>query len=1020
MLFCLCSIAPLAARVPPEILAPFIDKLAILTHSQTIDTSVPNTALRMMLAALPHPSINSITSREVQNSYEAVSKVLIPRLVGPSGNSKRPTPQKGMIEDDPAKGFSSDAIDVLIEVVRSYGPMLKDTELADLQNTVMRVVDNDHAGTVVTKRALTAISTLSVYLSDAQLSTLVSSLIENFRSAHLTVNRRRHLIAMIAALARAVPTKFGPYLKTLTPFVLSAISEQELDEMEDDMSDAEQPDPKQDELREAALISLETLIGNCGNEIKPYLKDSIAAAIRFLKYDPNVAEVEDEEMGGTQDESSDDGATEEPDDDEDAYEDFEEEDGYSDIDDLSWKVRRCAAKVLYTIISNQASALDDGSIYSQIAPALLARFTKEREESVKVEVVATMTGLVKKTSEISTGYGPDALLSDARSRSSRKRRRQDSNAAMADFEAEVPTLYSAESPIAKPETPQAGPQAELARITPGIVQSLTKLWKGASIPLKQAAILLLKSLAVVRYGGLTDFLQRIEDPIADAFKTSGLSGGVNISAGMSSVSAGNLQIEALGLVAAISETHTSNTLLPFLIALIPGVVGSVNDRNYKVASEAFGAIEQIVKALTPPRVSANDQDLGLQLEKLYDVTVDKITDNSTDLEVRQCAIHVLAVMLSRTSGPEGAKFISPSQRLKALSVILERLKNETTRVAAGRATDDIALLSRSDKDVPTEWISGVTSELGTQLRKVDRTLRDVCLSALKSIAINTHTRSHLNKQAIESLANALLPLLRVDDLHLLTPTLIILARVLPCYGSNLVNDSMKAGLCSVVQGPLTGNALKAYLLLVRVIGEQGAGATLMKSFLQDVGVNGEPSVVGRAIGTLLVHGGSQVGVKTQDFLSELKTAQDNQRKCLALAILGEIGLRMGPSSSLTPDLFISSFGSTSEKVRLSAAVALGNAGASNIKSYFPVILEGLENSQTTKYLLLHSLKEILQHPENVREDVAPFAKRLWEILLAASDDEDNRAVGAECIGRLSLIDPAFYIPQIQVRNSNHC
>ena len=111
---------------------------------------------------------------------------------------------------------------------------------------------------------------------------------------------------------------------------------------------------------------------------------------------------------------------------------------------------------------------------------------------------------------------------------------------------------------------------------------------------------------------------------------------------------------------------------------------------------------------------------------------------------------------------------------------------------------------------------------------------------------------------------------------------------------------------------------------------------------------------------------------------------------------------------------MSNFKSKSDKVRLSAAVALGNSGASNIKVYLPVILEGLDKSSSSKYLLLHSLKEILQHHESVRPDVAPFATRLWQILLTASDDEDNRAVGAECIGRLALIDPGSYIPLLQV------
>ena len=106
-------------------------------------------------------------------------------------------------------------------------------------------------------------------------------------------------------------------------------------------------------------------------------------------------------MGGTQDDGSEDDATEEPDMDDDEFDDFEEEDGYSDVDDMSWKVRRCSAKLLYSLVSTygRSRVLDDAALYQQIAPALIARIDREREESVKLEVVSTLTALVRKTSE---------------------------------------------------------------------------------------------------------------------------------------------------------------------------------------------------------------------------------------------------------------------------------------------------------------------------------------------------------------------------------------------------------------------------------------------------------------------------------------------------------------------------------------------------------------------------------------------------------------------------------------------
>jgi cullin-associated NEDD8-dissociated protein 1 len=790
-----------------------------------------------------------------------------------------------------------------------------------------------------------------------------------------------------------------------------------------DYSQEDEHDPQADELQETALVTLEALISSCSTQMQSYLSNTIKSALRCLKYDPNVAELEeDEEMSGTQDDGSEDDATEEPEMDDDEFEDFEEEGGYSDVDDMSWKVRRCAAKLLYTVISTygRGRALDDASLYQQIAPAIVTRFNKEREESVKLELVSTLDALVRKTGEGSMIATSNGFLESvgSGSKNSRKRRRQDSDASMIDFEPSMGTSSAAGTPLASPSSPKTGAQSELANALPVIVRSLVKMWKQASIPLKQAIIVLLKSLALVRYGGLADHLQQIEDPIADVLKST-LATGSSAPVG-ASASAGTLQIETLSLIAAVVETHASEALLPFLIALIPGVIGAVNDRNYKVSSEALSAVEQIVKALTPPRVPAASQDLTSQLEKLYEVIYSRITDTSADLEVRQRAIHVLGVLIARSSGEQGSAFLSIQLRTKGLATLLDRLKNETTRLSAIRAVDDVAVLCSRKEDIDSAWVREVTAELGAQLRKSDRVLRSASLETLRSLSMNPNSRAHYDGATMKNLEECLLPLITVEDFHLLAPSLIILAKLIPGNAQLLVDNGLVASICSIVLNTLAGTVLKALLLLVRVIGEENSGSALMQKLLRDVGINGDTSVVGRAIGTLLVHGGTKLGVRMEDFLSELQTVDDPQRKCLALAILGESGLRMGTSSPLNPDVFIPHFSSKSEKVRLAAATALGNAAAGNVKAYLPTILDGLEKTQGQSYLLLHSVKELLQHPDMIRPDVAPSAAKLWQALLVVSKEEDNRAVGAECVGRLALVDPAAYIPHFQVRQPVSC
>lgn len=131
-----------------------------------------------------------------------------------------------MLEKDPAKGFSSDAIDVLVKVVTCFGPLLKESELGALQEAVMVIVNNETAGTVVTKRSLTAISALVLYFSDAQLNNFVTKISNDLASSDISIVHRRHLIALIGTIARSAPAKIGPHIPTLVPYVFSALGEE--------------------------------------------------------------------------------------------------------------------------------------------------------------------------------------------------------------------------------------------------------------------------------------------------------------------------------------------------------------------------------------------------------------------------------------------------------------------------------------------------------------------------------------------------------------------------------------------------------------------------------------------------------------------------------------------------------------------------------------------------------------------------------------------------------------------------
>lgn len=1066
------SFGPLTRRTSPTLKPALLNRLCQLTIKPDTDSSLAFAALRLCIANMRQPSSAGGVTNEVTDDYRAIREVLLKWLLG-GDNVPEVGTVSSLLSKEKGRTYSSEAIDVARDVVRIYGVLISPADLEKLLMRAMNILCDDGAGSVAIKRVLLMVQEMAPRFTEAHWDRFIKYLKAGFTRKGVTDHQRKNLISTIGMVCRGEPHKLGTYLADLTGYVLDPVSAEET--MGDTDEDEDEHDAQADELKEFAFLTMDTLLSSCQLQMQPYLSECMNAALRYIKYEPNLAgfDADDEEMEDAND--ADFGGS---DVDEDEFDDYEDADE-SDSDDVSWKVRRAAAKVLGTVVMTPASVAADGvsvsnekSIYTQIVPTLLSRLTKEKEDAVKVEIVTCLVGLVKRSykdgaldaaaADLANYDDTASLLPidlSERMRSSRKRRRGDDDIDMitddqfdaandVDYEAQIAAcpasfIREASPMVTSPSTSFESEDAkDFEKLISPLINALVKAWKNASLTLRQSTLVLLKTLAVAKPGALMVHLEQIQVPIKEALKSisTSTSLGARVDTGVGSASGAasvaGLCIESLGLIGVIAATYTraclgneevdAVTLLTFLEDIIPGIVEGVDGRNVKVAVEGLIAIERIEKALTPRQGNKASAILSAattvasvqkQLETLFEFVVRKIGDNNTDSDVRKSAIHVLGVVLSRTSGSQGQALLSSESRLRGLNILLDRVRSELTRVAAIKAVEDVALFATRPEDVPGPWLLDITFELAGQLRKSDRALRGSALDALKSIAVNGNTRAHLDasEESVQKLSTSLFPLLSTKDSNMLAYALVIYTKILPGHVSSVLSDEFVLGMCDVVRVSISGMTLKAFLLLVRVISEQGAGNTLLGAFLKDVGVAGDPGVLGRAIGTILVHGGPEIPVKVQDFSEELSTAEDPARKCLALGVLGEVGLRMGPKSNLSPEIFLSNFNSSSDNVRLSAAVALGNSGANNVRVYLPVILSGLQNSAALQYLLLHSLKEILHHPAKVREEVRPFAETLWGTLLKASGSVDNRAVGAACIGRLALIEPGLYLPRLKVR-----
>ncbi|KAK4164937.1 putative cullin-associated NEDD8-dissociated protein [Cladorrhinum sp. PSN259] len=998
-------IGPLIARVSSQLYIPTMEKLASLKLNNSLDNSIPSLAMRAMVTALPRPVPGAPHSKDVVEAYASISKALIPRFVGRMSSPGQAVPGFLDLEEG-----SSDYMDVLIEVVKCFGPMLQTYEIEALHNAIVTLVEKDNGTSVTKKRAVVAISMLAHFLSDDLLTAFITRSEGVLLHPNLPAITRRLYITILGSMARSIPHRFGNHLSKLAPIILSALSDQELQAQLDQISEGGESGLEFNEVREAALVALEAFLAACPNQMRPFTNESIESCLRYLKFDPNYAFDEDDEMEEEEEE-------EEEDDDDD---EFEADGGFDDDDDASWKVRRCAAKALHTIISTRSTGdlLDSGVLYSKVAPALVKRFD-EREENVRLEVLSATSLLIRKTGE---GVIHQFSIDDSQSEYvnqlplSRKRRRQSSVGGAAALASPSLAGTGLTSPTTE-NVPATGPRADLAALTPTIVKSVAKLLKGKLIPTKQASVKLLDDIIAVQRGGLEDYFDQVLDYVIDAIKpTSAASTSASLTSagGSASATAVTLRIAALRLTSNIVKNHSSTTLQPHLPKLVTDVVSVARDRFYKISSEAVQTIEEVVKSITPPRARLTAHKFKGELQKLYDLVIDRTTANDADAEVRQKAIHALGTLLARTSGSEGSGLLSEDKRKAALGFLLERLKNETTRLAAVRAIDTIAAMSPGTVQLEPEWIRQVTVELAAQLRKSNRALRGSSIMALKHLILSPSAVGALDEQTTQTVITALAPVINNNDAQLLGPGLLVIAHLANEKPKVVITPQLVAAICVLLQSTVAGTVLESLLIFVTNAGQVGHGKLLMEGLLQKVGVGGEPSVVGKVIGTLLVASGDSAGVTLDSFVGEVKTsAGDQARASLALAVIGEVGLRLGAKFPVKPSLFLEQFTNEYDKVSVAAAVALGRAGSGNVSVYLPVILQSLEKKGSTQYLLLQSVKEILQQAALSSTDISQFTPAIWDRVLTLIDVEDNKAVCAECIGRMVIIDPKTYMPKLE-------
>jgi cullin-associated NEDD8-dissociated protein 1 len=853
-------------------------------------------------------------------------------------------------------------LDVLGDFFSRFPAIIgSDTELQKRSlKILLGALENNRAA--VRKRAMLALSALGSSSTSEVFTTLAEFIAGALSAKGSNIELIKIVVQLLGALAKVCPRRLGRRLPEFMPRLLAIITSEKAEE--------------EDELREACLQSMESIILRCPTEVTPFVTQIVEVAITLLKYDPNYA------GGGESDEEMVDGDDFEDDD------DLVDEQGYSEDDDISWKVRRGSAKLLATIISTRSELLL--SLITSISPALVLRFS-EREESVRLEVMQTFMALLRQVQL----YGGTAQATEVMRQSPGALKRK----------------WNEEDAMQAAIANEGSPVSQIKVLEPAIAKTLAKELVSKSMATRFSSYAVLRELMVVLRGGLDEHIGLLLGQTDQSLK------GVDSNSGPSA----NLKAEVLSFLQILFRFHSPTLFESHLDQLVPFIITVINDKLHRDTIEGLNVSTELVKVLRPIDQAAST-NMGGRYKKyiieLYKATTSRVARSDSDQEIKEKAIATLGALLSH-AGDDLA-----NEHKECLPLILERLNNEVTRLAAVKVIAQIAaspVCKGKQMDAFTESAIG---EVAVLLRKNSRPVRVAsfdCLAALirRSISTLSEASATLVVKEIEPLL-AQESNLNLASLALLNIILIIDAK----RAVSSIEKSILPVVYTLVCSPLLqGLALESILsFFSHLLSLDPANASkVLASLTATIQPNSVQvlhySTVAQCIGAVVKAApdtSAEVIAAAQKVFSKKAEGADVY---FHLLIIGEIGrtLDLSKDQSLY-NRVLSFYEAKSEEIRSAAAFATGNMAVGNLGVFLPIIQGQIKDIDPKKRLLsLQALKELITHGSP--EQLTHIAEQIWVPLfeICATKDEAIQNIGAECLARLTLTQPAQYLPQLQSR-----
>ncbi|KAI4296141.1 hypothetical protein L6164_036124 [Bauhinia variegata] len=906
-------LAPLVRKVNEARVVEMTSRLCDkLLHGKDQHRDAASIALKTIVAEV-----------STQSLAQAILHSLSPQLI------------KGITGPGMSTEIKCECLDILCDVLHKFGNLMA-ADHEHLLSALLSQLSSNQAS--IRKKTVSCVASLSSSLSDDLLAKATFEVVNNLKNKVSKSEMTRTNIQMIGALSRAVGYRFGPHLGDTVPVLINyCTSASENDE----------------ELREYSLQALESFLLRCPRDISFYCDEILHLTLEYLCYDPNFTD--------NMDEDTDEEGHEEEEEDESANE-------YTDDEDVSWKVRRAAAKCLAALIVSRPEML--AKLYEEACPKLIDRF-KEREENVKMDIFNTFVELLRQTGNVTKG---------------------------------------------QVDVNESSPRWLLNQEVPKIVKSINRQLREKSIKTKVGAFSVLKELVDVLPDCLADhigsLIPGIEKALSDKSSTS------------------NLKIEALIFTRLVVSSHSPAVFHPYIKAISFPVLSAVGERYYKVTAEALRVCGELVRVVRP-NIEGSNFDFRPYVHPIYNGIMSRLINQDQDQEVKECAISCMGLVVSTFGDHLNAELpaclpvlvdrmgneITRLTAVKAFAVIAASpLRVDLSCVLEQVIAELTAFLRKANRALRQATLGTLNSLIVAYGDKIGSSAYEVIIMELSALISDSDL--HMTALALELCCT-----LMSDRRSSPNVGLAVRNKVLP-QALTLIKSSLLQGqallalqnfFAALVYSANTSfDSLLESLLACAKPSPQSGG--IAKQALYSIA---------QCVAVLSLAAGDEKCSSTVKMLTEIlkdDSSSNSAKQHLALLCLGEIGRRKDLSAHAhIENIVIESFQSPFEEIKSAASYALGNIAVGNLPKYLPFILDQIDNQQKKQYLLLHSLKEVI-----VRQSVdkAEFQESSVEKILnllfnhCESEEEGVRNVVAECLGKIALIEPAKLVPALKVRTSS--